>query len=101
MLGTLTHRLRAEDAPPPTRFLHRFLGLQFEPMEAHDQPDPRQLAIFNQMTPHQKLALIGRLRDDALRLKAMWLRQQHPNENEEQMRKRLRSWQLYGRADLD
>ena len=70
-------------------------------MDIDDRPDPRQLEIFRRMTPHEKLALIGRLRDDALTLKAAWLREQHPSDSDEQIRKRLRAWQLYGRTDLD
>lgn len=53
------------------------------------------------MTPRQKLALIGRLRDDALTLKARWLRQQYPRDDDARIRGRLRAWQLYGRTDLD
>ncbi len=70
-------------------------------MKSDDQPDPRQLAIFKRMTPHEKLALIGRLREDALALKLSWLRKCHPDENEQQLQRRLRAWQLYGRTDLD
>lgn len=70
-------------------------------VDADDRPDPRQLAIFRRMTPRQKLALIGRLAEDALRLKAAWLRQQHPGESEARITERLRAWQLYGRTDLD
>lgn len=70
-------------------------------MNSEDQPDPRQLAIFARMTPHQKLALIGRLREDALALKRTWLRRVHPGEDEQQIQRRLRAWQLYGRTDLD
>ncbi|HMB73819.1 MAG TPA: hypothetical protein VKQ06_09625 [Gammaproteobacteria bacterium] len=70
-------------------------------MKDLDQPDPRQLAIFMRMTPQQKLALVGRLRDDALRLKAMWLRDRYPDDDDERTQKRLRAWQLYGRTDLD
>jgi hypothetical protein len=65
-----------------------------------DRPDPRQLAIFRRMTAHEKLALIRRRRDDALTLKAAWLRQQYPHDTEEDTRRRLRAWQLYGRTDL-
>jgi hypothetical protein len=65
-----------------------------------ESPDPRQLAIFLRMTPHQKLVLIGRLGEDAVALKESWLRQRHPSEGAKQIRKRLRAWQLYGRTDL-
>jgi len=70
-------------------------------MDSDDRPDPRQMAIFERMTPDQKLVLIGRLRDDALELKRAWLRQCHPEETQEQIQRRLRAWQLYGRTDLD
>lgn len=71
------------------------------PVDFDDRPDPRQLAIFRRMTIDQKLELIGRIREEAVGLKAAWLRQQHPDEGEEQIRKRLRAWLLYGRTDLD
>ena len=70
-------------------------------MDSDDRPDPRQLAIFKRMTPHEKLALIGRLREDALALKRSWIRMRHPGESEQQLERRLRAWQLYGRTDLD
>ena len=70
-------------------------------MDAEDRPDPRQMAIFRRMSSRQKLELISRLREDALALKAAWLRQQHPDEGEDRIRARLRAWQMYGRTDLD
>jgi hypothetical protein len=60
-------------------------------MESEDRPDPRQLAIFGRMSAHEKLELVGRLRDDAPALKAAWLRQQHSDEGEEGICARLRS----------
>lgn len=75
--------------------------LIFETVKELDHPDPRQLAIFSRMTPQQKLELIGRLREDALKLKAMWLRDRYPDDDDERLRRRLRAWQLYGRTDLD
>jgi len=59
------------------------------------------MAIFRRMSSRQKLELISRLREDALALKAAWLRQQHPDEGEDRIRVRLRAWQMYGRTDLD
>ena len=70
-------------------------------MDSDDRPDPRQMAIFARMTPEQKLALIGRLREDALALKTSWLRDRYPEDREQDTRRRLRAWQLYGRTDLD
>jgi len=70
-------------------------------MNSDDRPDPRQLAIFERMTPHEKLALVARLSEDAHALKRSWLRSVHPDEDEQQIQRRLRAWQLYGRTDLD
>jgi len=70
-------------------------------MTTDDRPDPRQIAIFRRMTVDQKLELIEKIREDALALKAAWLRQRYPEDDEARIRKRLRAWQLYGRTDLD
>jgi hypothetical protein len=70
-------------------------------MHDEDRPDPCQLAIFAKLSLQEKLALIGRLREDALTLKAAWLRQQYAADDESRIRARLRAWQLYGRTDLD
>lgn len=43
----------------------------------------------------------GRLREDALALKEAWLRERHPEEDDAAIRRRLRAWQLHGRACLD
>ena len=69
--------------------------------DSDDRPDPRQMAIFLCMTPHEKLTLIARLAEDAVSLKEAWLRQCHPDEPDAEIRRRLRAWQLYGRTDLD
>ena len=62
--------------------------------------DPRQIEIWRQMSMQQKLDLIIRIHDEALELKGAWLRQQHPLDDEDTIRRRLRAWQLYGRTDL-
>jgi hypothetical protein len=68
---------------------------------AADRPDPEQLRIFARMTPERKLELVRRVREEALALKAAWLRQQHPGEDEGTIRRRLRAWQIHGDARLD
>lgn len=70
-------------------------------MSDADRPDPDQMRIFARLDPETKLAIAGRLREEALALKEAWLRQQHPNEDDASIRQRLRAWQLYGRAWLD
>ncbi|RIL07815.1 MAG: hypothetical protein DCC71_01670 [Proteobacteria bacterium] len=70
-------------------------------MDATDRPDPVQMRIFAAMTAAQKLALVERIRTEALALKEAWLRQQHAGEDEDAIRRRLRAWQLHGHARLD
>jgi hypothetical protein len=70
-------------------------------VDAADRPDPLQMRIFAAMTPAQKIALVERMRADALALKEAWLRQQHPDENDGAIQRRLRAWQLHGHAWLD
>lgn len=70
-------------------------------MSAADRPDPAQMQIFARMSPEQKLALMRRVRDEALALKEAWLRAQRPDEDDAAIRRRLRAWQLHGRAELD
>jgi hypothetical protein len=70
-------------------------------MNATDHPDPAQMRILARLDAETKLAVVQRLRDDALALKEAWLREQHPNEDDAAIRRRLRAWQLYGRAWLD
>jgi len=70
-------------------------------VSAGDVPDPEQMLILGRLGPEQKLEIAARLREDALRLKEAWLRQQHPDEDDASIRARLRAWQLYGRAWLD
>ena len=45
-----------------------------------------QIEIFKKMTPEQKLKLSMSLYWSARRLKASWLRQQHPDWTEEQFK---------------
>jgi hypothetical protein len=70
-------------------------------VSAQDRPDPEQMRILARLSPAQKLAVARRLRDDALALKEAWLRQRHPGEDDTAIRRRLRAWQLHGRARLD
>ena len=69
-------------------------------MPPSDRPDPEQMRILARFDPEAKLAVARRLRDDALALKEAWLRQRHPGEDDTAIRRRLRAWQLYGRAWL-
>ena len=70
-------------------------------MHATDRPDPDQMRILARLGPEAKLAVARRLREDALALKEAWLREQHPEEDDDAIRRRLRAWQLHGRARLD
>jgi len=66
-----------------------------------DRPDPEQMEILAGLDPAAKLEIARRLREEALALKEAWLRAQHPDEDDGAIRRRLRAWQLYGRAWLD
>jgi hypothetical protein len=68
---------------------------------ASDRPDPEQMRILAAKDPETKLALARRLREDALALKEAWLRECHPAEGDAVIRRRLRAWQLHGRAWRD
>jgi hypothetical protein len=70
-------------------------------VSAADRPDPEQMRILGRLDPESKLAVARRLREDALALKEAWLRQRHPGEDDAAIRRRLRAWQLHGRAWLD
>jgi len=70
-------------------------------VSATDRPDPEQMRIFRRLDPAAKLEIARGLREEALALKEAWLRAQHPDEDDEAIRRRLRAWQLYGRAWLD
>ncbi|TMA36104.1 MAG: hypothetical protein E6J87_01640 [Deltaproteobacteria bacterium] len=70
-------------------------------MSATDRPDPEQMRILARLDPEAKLAVARRLREDALALEEAWLRERHPEEDDAAIRRRLRAWQLYGRARLD
>jgi malate synthase len=70
-------------------------------MGTADRPDPEQMRILARLDPETKLAVAQRLREDALALKEAWLRQCHPDETDAEIKRRLRAWQLYGRAWLD
>ena len=65
-------------------------------MSGVEQPDPEQIAIFARQSPAQKLVILRRLRNEVLDLKEAWPRQQHPDEDDEAIRRRLRAWQLHG-----
>lgn len=70
-------------------------------MARPDHPDPEQMRILAKLDPTAKLAVARRLREDALAAKEAWLREQHPDEDDAAIRRRLRAWQLHGRAWLD
>jgi len=70
-------------------------------VSATDRPDPEQMEILAGLDPAAKLEVARGLREQALALKEAWLREQHPDEDDEAIRRRLRAWQLYGRAWLD
>lgn len=70
-------------------------------MCAPGQPDAEQMRILAALDPETKLEVGRRLRADALALKEAWLRERHADEDEASIRRRLRAWQLHGRAWLD
>jgi len=70
-------------------------------VSAADRPDPEQMRIFARMRPEQKIELARRIREEALALKEAWLRERHPDEDDASIHRRLRAWQLHGRARLD
>lgn len=70
-------------------------------MNAIDRPDPEQMRILARLDPESKLAVGRRLREDALALKEAWLRELHREEDDATIQRRLRAWQLHGRARLD
>ena len=59
------------------------------------------MRILARLDPEAKLAVAQRLREDALALKEAWLRERHPGEGGAAIHRRLRAWQLHGRAWLD
>ena len=69
-------------------------------VSAADRPDSEQMRILAQLDPAAKLEIARRLREETLALKEAWLRAQHPDEDDDAIRRRLRAWQLYGRAWL-
>lgn len=70
-------------------------------MSATDHPDPVQMRILARLDTQAKLAVARRLRDDALALKEAWLRERHPEDDDDAIHRRLRAWQLHGHAWLD
>ncbi len=66
-----------------------------------DLPDPEQMRILARLAPEAKLAVARRLWEDAIALEAAWLRERHPEEGDDAILRRLRAWQLHGRARLD
>jgi hypothetical protein len=70
-------------------------------VSATDRPDPEQMRILAALDPESKLGVARRLREDALALKEAWLRERHPDDDDTAIGRRLRAWQLHGRARLD
>ncbi len=70
-------------------------------MRTVDLPDPEQMRVLAGLDPESKLAVARRLREDALALKEAWLRERHPEDDDAAIDRRLRAWQLHGRARLD
>jgi hypothetical protein len=59
------------------------------------------MRILARLDAESKLSVAKRLREEALALKEAWLRERYPDEDESAIRRRLRAWQLHGRAWLD
>ena len=63
-----------------------------------DRPAPEQIAAWNRMTFEQKLELADQLRTSSLLLREACLRKQEPGLSDDQVRKRMREYLLYGAA---
>ena len=50
-----------------------------------EQPSLEQIEIYRRMTPERRLALAEQLSWSARRMKAAWLRHQHPDWPEDQL----------------
>ncbi|MFA6542373.1 MAG: hypothetical protein WCT99_12315 [Bacteroidota bacterium] len=61
------------------------------------QTDERQIEIYRTMTPQQKYDVMVSLMDSARSLKEGFLRSIHPDRSEENIRRDVREWMLYGR----
>jgi len=59
------------------------------------------MRILARLAPERKLEIARLLREEALALKAAWLRERYPHEDEAAIERRLRAWQLHGSARLD
>lgn len=59
---------------------------------------PEEIRILRAMTPEQKLEAVAELWRAARALKAAWLRAQHPDWSEEQIRRTVREILLHGRT---
>ncbi len=70
-------------------------------VSATDRPDPEQMRILARLDPESKLAVARRLREDTLALKEAWLRERHPGDDDDAIRRRIRAWQIHGRTWLD
>jgi len=63
-----------------------------------DRPNPEQIAAWRRMSFEEKLAVADQLRTTALRLREAWLRRQEPGLTDEEIRRRLREYLMYGAA---
>ena len=70
-------------------------------MTATDRPDPAQMRIFARLDAEAKLEVARRLCEDAIALKEAWLREQHPEDDDAAIQRRLRAWRIHGHAWLD
>lgn len=59
---------------------------------------PEYVAVLRAMTPEQKLNTAARLYWSARRLKAAWLRSQHPEWKEEEVQQKVREIFMYARS---
>jgi len=67
-------------------------------MLADEQASPEQIEAFRRMPPERRLALAERLYWSARRMKAAWLRQQHPDWVPEQIDAEVRRIFLHART---
>ena len=70
----------------------------FIPMLPHEQPSPKQIAVFRAMSGERRLQLAEELYWSARKMKAAGVRYQHPDWAEEQVNAEVRRIFLHARS---
>ena len=66
-----------------------FLDLDKLARDASDRPSPEQIEGYRRMTPEQKLAIAGRLREEGIRLIEAGVRSREPEFDDAAVRRRV------------